>query len=129
MDQFFSHKTLKYPPALTKCGDLRHGEKSDLLKCLQPTPPKSHLPSVSAAALEEFVLANMMKLKKNHTFVDYCSEMLNLQLQHYTREYDAQRIDVVFDTYKQVNLKSSARTKRGKGIRDKVQVNSVTLTN
>ena len=129
MDQFFSHKTLKYPPALTKCGDLRHGEKSDLLKCLQPTPPKSHLPSVFAAALEEFVLANMMKLKKNHTFVDYCSEMLNLQLQHYTREYDAQRIDVVFDTYKQVNLKSSARTKRGKGIRYKVQVNSVTLTN
>ena len=129
MDQFFSHKTLKYPPALTKCGNMRHGEKSDFLKCLQPTPPKSNLPSVSAAALEELVLANMIKLKKNHTFHDYCSEMLILQLQNYTREYNAQRIDVVFDTYKQVNLKSSARTKLGKGIWHKVQVNSITLTN
>ena len=63
---------------------MRHGEKSDFLKCLQPTPPKSHLPSVSAATLEEFVFANMIKLKKNHTFGDYCSEMLILQLQNYT---------------------------------------------
>ena len=33
MDQFFSHEMLKYPPALTKCGEIRSGEKSDLLKC------------------------------------------------------------------------------------------------
>ena len=83
MDQFFSHETLKYPPALTKCGEMRSGKKSDLLKCLQPTPPQSHLPNVSAAALEGSVP------KKNQTFGDYCSEMLIAQLQRYTREYDA----------------------------------------
>ena len=55
--------------------------------------------------------------------------MLIPQLQKYTREYDAQRIDVVFDTYKQVSLKLSARKKRGKDIRCKVQVNSITPTN
>ena len=52
MDRFFSYKTLKYPPALTKCGEMRSGEKSDLLKCLQSTPPPSHLPSVSAEHLK-----------------------------------------------------------------------------
>ena len=111
MDQFFSHETLKYPPALTKCGEMRSGEKSDLLKYLQLTPPQSHLGNVSAAALEGSVLVNMIKPKKNKTFGDYCSEMLIPQLQKYTREYDAQRIEVVFDTYKQVSLKLSARGK------------------
>ena len=46
MDQFFSHEMLKYPPALTaliKCGEMRSGEKSDLLKCLQLTPPQNHV--------------------------------------------------------------------------------------
>ena len=71
----------------------------------------------------------MIKLKKDQTFDDYCSEMLILQLQKYAREYDAQTTDVVFDTYKQVSLKSSARKKYGKGIRRKVQVNSITPTN
>ena len=82
-----------------------------LMKCLHPTPPHSHLPSVSAASLEGSVLVNMIKLKKDQTFDDYCSEMLILQLQKYAREYDAQTTDVVFDTYKQVSLKSSARKK------------------
>ena len=129
MDQFFSHEMLKYPPALTKCGEMRSGEKSDLLKCLQPTPLQSHLPSVSAAALEGSLLVNMIKPKKDQTFDDYYSEILILQLQKYMREYDAQKIDVVFDSYKQVSLKSSARTKRGKDIQHKVQVNSITPTN
>ena len=76
-DQFFSYEMLKYPPGLTKCGEIRYGERSDLLKCLQPTPLQSHL----------------------------LGEMLIPQLKKYTREYDAHKIDVVFDTYKQVSLK------------------------
>ena len=32
-------------------------------------------------------------------------------------EYSAQRVDIVFDTYKDQSLKASARVKRGKGIR------------
>ena len=67
----------------------------------------------------------MIKLKKDQTSDDYCSEMLILQLQKYAREYVAQTTDVVFDTYKQVSLKSSARKKRSKGIWCKVQVNSI----
>ena len=69
MDQFFSHETLKYPPALTKCGEMRSGEKSDILKCITPSPIKSPVPKVEAAALEGSVLVNMIKPKKNQTFV------------------------------------------------------------
>ena len=46
-----------------------------------------------------------------------------------TQEYDAQRMDVVFSTYKQVSLKSLARKKRGNAIQHKVQMNSIALTN
>ena len=77
---------------------MRSGKKSDLLKCLQSTPPQSHLQCVFAAALEGSVLVNMIKPKKNQTFDDYCSEMLIPQLQKHMRDYVAQRSDIVFDT-------------------------------
>ena len=109
---------------------VRSGEKSDLLKYLQRTAPQSHLPSISVAGLELSVLVNMSKSKKNQTFGNYFSEMLILQLQTFmTQEYDAQRMDVVFNTYKQVSLKSLARKKRGNAIQYKVQMNSIALTN
>ena len=70
MDQFFSHETLKYPPELTKCGEMRSGEKSNFLRCLQVFSPQSHLRSVSTAAFKRSVLVNMIKPKKNHIFGD-----------------------------------------------------------
>ena len=30
LEEFFSHETLQYPPALSKCGQMRSGNKSDL---------------------------------------------------------------------------------------------------
>ena len=44
-------------------------------------------------------------------------------------EYSAQRIDIVFDTYKDQSLKASTRVKRGKGIHKKVLDKSVAPTN
>ena len=105
MDQFFSHETLKYSLALIKCSEMRSGEKSDMLKCFQPTPPQRYLPNVFATAIVRFVLMNMIKPKKNQIFCDYCFEMLIPQLQKYTRYYNGKKIDVVFDTYRQVSLK------------------------
>ena len=70
MDQFFSHETLKYPPELTKCGEMRSGENSNFLRCLQVVSPQSHLRSVSTAAFKRSVLVNKIKPKKNHIFGD-----------------------------------------------------------
>ena len=36
MEEFFSHKTLQYPPALARSDEMRSGNKSDLAKSIQP---------------------------------------------------------------------------------------------
>ena len=36
MEEFFSHETLQYPPGLGKSCEMRSGNKSDLVKCIQP---------------------------------------------------------------------------------------------
>ena len=33
MDKFLRHKTLNYPPSLSKCGEMRSGIKAELAKC------------------------------------------------------------------------------------------------
>ena len=40
-----------------------------------------------------------------------------------------ERLDVVFDTYKKDSLKATTRQKRGKGIRQKVEEQSLAPTN
>ena len=36
MEEFFSHDTLQYPPALGRSWEMHSGNKSDLVKCIQP---------------------------------------------------------------------------------------------
>ena len=92
-------------------------------------PGQTSVIGFEAVVLEGSVIVNMTMPKKNQTFKEYCSENVFPQVRKYTREYDGERIDVVFDTYKAANLKVSARLKRGKGCRRKVQGNSITQTN
>ena len=42
MDEFFSHKTLKNPPALSKNGKMRSGNKAELIQCIE-TPERQPL--------------------------------------------------------------------------------------
>ena len=82
-----------------------------------------------AGVLEGSVLVNMLKPKKNQTFEGYCIDIVEPTIQKYVTEYNAQRMDIVFNTYKKDSLKSQTRLKRGKGIRRKVQTNSIAPTN
>ena len=82
-----------------------------------------------AGVLEGSVLVNMLKPKKNQTFEGYCIDTVKPAIQKHVTEYNAQRMDIVFDTYKKDSLKSQTRLKRGKGIRRKVQTNSIAPTN
>ena len=79
--------------------------------------------------MEGSVIANMTKPKKNQNFKNYCSENFYPQVQKYQKDYNAERIDVVFDTYKTQTLKAATRARRGKGIRRKVQDDSIAPTN
>ena len=65
-NEFFSHKTLKHPPSLSKCGQMCSGNKSDLIGCIEEVP--NVLPRTEAAVLEGSVLINMVKAKRNQSF-------------------------------------------------------------
>ena len=66
MDEFFSHETLSYPPALSKNTEMRSGDKSYLVKCLyQLSNNQVQVPKVLAEVLQGSVLINMLKPKKN----------------------------------------------------------------
>ena len=74
MNEFFSHETLKHPPSLSKCVQMRSGNKSDLIGYIEEVPnvlPITEAPAVEAAVLEGSVLVNMVKAKKNQSFQKY----------------------------------------------------------
>ena len=132
MEEFFSHETLQYPPALASSGRIRSGNKSDLVKCIQPlsyTETVSNQPKVPAAVLEGSVLVNLANPNKNQSFKDHATDVFYPQIRKQMNEYSALQVDIVFDTYKDQSLKGSTRVKRGKGIRRKVLDKSVAPTN
>ena len=128
MDEFFSHETISYLPALSKNTEMHSGDKPQLIKYLdQLSNNQVQVPKVLAGVLEGSVLVNMLKPKKNQTSEGYCIDTVKPTIQKYVTEYNAQRMDIVFDTYKKGSLKCQTRLKDGKGIRRKVQTNLVLL--
>ena len=111
---------------------MRSGNKSDLVKCIRPLPyteTVSNQPKVPAVVLEDSVLVNLAKPKKNQSFKDYATDVFYPQIRKQMNEYSAQRVDIVFEKHKDQSLKASTRVKRGKGIRRKVLDKSVASTN
>ena len=80
---------------------MRSVDKLQLVKCLdQLSNNQVQVPKVLARVLEGSVLVNMLKPKKNQTFEGYCIDTVKPETQKYVTEYNAQRTDIVFDTYK-----------------------------
>ena len=69
LNEFFSHETLPYPPALSKSGDMRSGNKSLLVSCIKPLENVPTIPQVDGAVLEGSMIANMTNPKKNQNFL------------------------------------------------------------
>ena len=132
MNEFFSEETLKHPPSLPKCGQIRSGNKSDLIGCIEEVLnvlPRTEAPAVEAAVLEGSVVVNMVNVKKNQSFQTYASDEFKNHVTKYEREYHPDRIDIKFDTYQQLTLKMATRTKRGKGVRRRLQDDLIAPTN
>ena len=90
MNEFFSHDTLKHPPSLSKYGQMRSGNKSDLIGCIEEVPnvlSRTEALAVEAAVLEGSVLVNMEKAKKNQSFQTYASDEFKSHITKYEREY------------------------------------------
>ena len=125
LDEFFSHENQACPPVLSNNGSIRDGNKSELLHCLEElVPVEESLPSprIEVLILDGAAIVNMLKPVNSKTFQDYANNVfvpyINSQLQHVSR------LDLVWDVYKPESLKADTRSKRGKGIRRRVEASS-----
>ena len=123
LDNFLRHENLPHPPALSEFGKLRFGVKSDLTKMLESHTLSSNstlAPEVDALVIDGAALVNQLRPNGAcKTFQDYAQQcyipyiMAKLKI--------VLRIDVVWDIYLPNSIKSTARDKRGSGVRRRVQ--------
>ena len=133
MEEFFKHETLSHPPSLSKFGEIRSGDKSELIPCLkklcEESDPLLGMPVVDGVVMEGSVMANQLKPNNNQSFTSYAAETVYPYLKRYERNSHANRIDVVYDTYPETSLKGMTREKRGTGVRRKVTSSSLAPSN
>ena len=115
LEEFFHHENQVCPPSLSQYGNLRLGSKSDLLQCLEKcAESKANAPTTDVTILDCAMVVNMLRPITAKIFDDYALKVflpyVERQLEH------ANRVDIVWDQYREDSLKSQARTKRGRGI-------------
>jgi hypothetical protein len=117
-DDFFQYENRAYPPSLSEGVNLRLGSKSDLLNCIELSKGKSEAPVVTSVILDGAAIIQMMKPDTTRTFDEYANVIfkpyISSQLQR------ARRLDLVWDSYVIDSLISTARAKRGMGVRRRV---------
>lgn len=125
LDEFFRHENQACPPSISQLGKLRLGTKSDLLGCLENCTElngDAPQPDTDVTILDGAVVVNFLKPRAAKTFEDYALKVflpyIQSQLQH------ASRVDIVWDQYFENSLKSQTRSKRGKGIRRRVDAST-----
>ena len=112
IQELFIHETRREPPALSKNGQIRSGNKADYLPCLRNDANlTTDDQATKAAILDSTVVVNMLKPGNTKTFEEYARNIfvpaIDVQVQKF------KRTDIVFDVYKKVSLKSTTRKKRG----------------
>ena len=124
LEEFFQHENQSWPPSISDYGKLRSVTKSDLLPCLEDLLPQTDeannlVPEVDMIVLDGAVIVNMIKPAKSNTFAEYVSEFMTYIRSQFTKS--VQRVDVVFDDYRDASLKAATRMKRGTGVRIRVE--------
>ena len=111
MTKILSHPLGPLPWALaTPDGYLRKTNKATLAACLQKNvAPANTIPENVASIIDGMSL--VQKVKGNEaTFGDIAKSVLSIAL---AEALNSTRIDIVFDTYRQLSIKNSERTQRG----------------
>ena len=93
------------------------------VQCLEKcAESKANVPTTDVTILDGAVVVNMLRHITAKTCDDYALKVflpyVERQLEH------ANRVDIVWDQYREDSLKSQARTKRGRGIRRRVAGNN-----
>jgi len=131
LTEFFRHENQPYPPSLADAdGGMRHGNKADMLSVLSKLSPEQNpdtpAPQVSSVVYDGAAVIHMLDRNKAKpkTFGGYkdCVFIPYISTQHLSIE----RIDIVWDTYREDSLKASCREQRGTGSRRRV-LDSVAL--
>lgn len=128
LDEFFRHENQPCPHAFSENGMLSQGTKSDLLFCLEEgCPPKSETPDVSCVILDGAAVIQFLKLTGLRQFAEYAYQVFLPYISSCHQK--TTRVDLVWDRYFANSIKSTARAKRGKGIRRRVCSDAVLPAN
>ena len=116
LTDFFKHENQPWPPSLAKSGHMREGTKSDLLDSLESlSESQCESPAVDVKVIDGAVVVHMLTPGTSATFQDYVSDVVILYLM--TQLQSSQRLDLVWDIYKDDSLKAATRETRGTGTR------------
>ena len=117
LDNFFSHENHSFPVSISEYGKLRKAiAKSDFIECLESkVEVKYEAPNVAMKIIDGAAFVNMNRPKTATTYGSFYKDELISQLKVACR--NVERLDVVFDIYKEKSLKNETRESRGEGIR------------
>ncbi|KAK3737069.1 hypothetical protein QZH41_013876, partial [Actinostola sp. cb2023] len=119
LEEFFKFENQPWPPSLSQMGELRGGQKSDLVKCLQSVvTPATEQPTLDAIILDGAVIVQMLNPGTVRTFEEYCETVFGPYIARHIQS--VKRVDLVFDDYQEDSLKKAARERRGTGQRRRV---------
>ena len=117
LDDFFSHENHSYPPALSVYGKIRHSTKSDCVKVLTKYGEVCcEEPLVTGLILDGAAIVQMTPAGESKSLENTPTKNLVFR----AKSSSIERIDVVFDVYRQKSIKASTREERGTGSRIRV---------
>ncbi|XP_065060733.1 uncharacterized protein LOC135687992 [Rhopilema esculentum] len=125
LEDFFKYENQPWPPSLSQFGQLREGQKADLINCLTSLSaqvPTTTKPSVDAVIIDGAVIVQMLQPKTVRSFDEYFTAISAPYILRILQ--NSSRIDLVWDVYKVDSLKKSLRDKRGSGQRRKVMAST-----
>ena len=120
MEEFFRYENQREPPSLSDQGSLRSGNKSDILECLKaPTGQSDAAKAATVVVLDMAAVVHMVRPTTANTFMEYVSHHLVPFLESQITP-TVTRIDAVWDTYPDENLKTLTHNRRGLGPRTRI---------
>lgn len=134
LEQFFNYENQPFPPSISDNGHLRNGPKGNIVDSLCNTYKDVDLEymdygtedDATAFFVDGAVIVRFINPTGAGTFGEYSSKIQEY-FRQYTKRYE--RIDVVWDVYRNNSIKRDAREKRGIGRAQKVDTNLKTPKN
>ncbi|KAL8582187.1 hypothetical protein ACOMHN_004106 [Nucella lapillus] len=120
MEEFSRYENQREPPSLSNQGSFRSGKKSDILEHLNvPTDRSAEAKAATVLVLDMAAVVHMVRPTSAQTFNDYASQNLVSFLKSQVTP-NVTRVDTVWDTYPEDNLKTQTHNRRGLGPRTRI---------